>query len=320
MTGKSAIILDLKFARDGLKATIEPLFPDREIIDLADPAEADRDLSGIDYAVVWKPDADLFRRAPDLKVLFSGGAGVDHIMSVGAVPDIPIVRFVDRDLTTRMSEWVVLQCLIHLRRVLPYLDQQRKRVWNEFAAQPEAAEVTIGLMGLGVLGQDAAVKLKAMGFDVIGWSRTKKDMDGIETFDAAGLDAFLSKSDILVGLLPLTPETEGFYDRALFHKLRRDGALGGPVFINAGRGKSQNEADLLAALSDGTLIAASVDVFATEPLPQSSPLWGLDNLVITPHSAAPSEPLALFRLMQAQIDRFERGEPLQYTVDRKAGY
>lgn len=320
MTGRSAIILDLKFARDRLKDTIEPLFPGREIIDLADPAEAGRDLSGIDYAVVWKPDADLFRRAPDLKVLFSGGAGVDHIMSVGTVPDIPIVRFVDRNLTTRMSEWVVLQCLIHLRRVLPYLDQQKSRVWNEFAAQPEAAEVTVGLMGLGVLGQDAAAKLKAVGFDVIGWSRTKKDMDGTETFDAAGLDAFLSKTDILVGLLPLTPETEGFYDKALFHRLRRDGALGGPVFINAGRGKSQNEADLLAALTDGTLLAASVDVFATEPLPEASPFWGLGNLVITPHAAAPSEPLALFRLMQEQIGRFERGEPLQYTVDRKTGY
>ena len=119
MRAKSAIILDLKFARNNLKQTIQAFFPDREIIDLAEPENAARDLSGIDYAVVWKPDADLFRRAPDLKVLFSGGAGVDHIMSVKGIPDIPIVRFVDRNLTTRMSEWIVLQCLIHLRRVLP---------------------------------------------------------------------------------------------------------------------------------------------------------------------------------------------------------
>ncbi|MCX8995662.1 glyoxylate/hydroxypyruvate reductase A [Rhizobiaceae bacterium BDR2-2] len=319
MNARSAIILDLKFARGELRETIQGFFPDREIVDLADPANAGRDLSGIAYAVVWKPDADLFRRAPDLELLFSGGAGVDHIMAVEGIPDIPIVRFVDRNLTTRMSEWVVLQCLIHLRRVLPYLEQQQKRIWSEFL-QPEAAEVTVGLMGLGVLGLDAAAKLKALGFDVIGWSRTKKQIEGMETFDAAGMDDFLSRTDFLVGLLPLTPETTGLYDRALFSRLRQGGALKKPVFINAGRGGSQNEADLYAALADGTLGGASVDVFQVEPLPETSPLWGLGNLVITPHAAAPSEPAALFQLMQDQIGRYERGETLQFTIDRAAGY
>lgn len=319
MPAKSPIILDLKFGRDNLKGMIETVLPDREIIDLADPAHASRDLSCIDYAVVWKPDADLFRRAPDLKVLFSGGAGVDHVMSVAGVPDIPLVRFVDRSLTTRMSEWVVLQCLSHLRFTLPYQRQQKQHVWNEFI-QPEAAEVTVGVMGLGVLGLDSVAKLKALGFTVVGWSRTKKDVEGVETFDASGLDAFLSRTDFLVGLLPLTPETTGFYNAELFGKLRQGGVLGKPVFINAGRGKSQNEADLHAALTDGTLGAASLDVFEVEPLPAKSPLWDLENVVITPHAAAASEPAALFRHVKEQIDRFECGETLQFTVNRSAGY
>ncbi|MCA0255529.1 MAG: glyoxylate/hydroxypyruvate reductase A [Proteobacteria bacterium] len=319
MTRARRIIIDLKFDRPDLVAGMQPYFPDFDIIDLADKAQVGRDLTGIDYAIVWKPDADLFTRAQDLKVLFSGGAGVDHVMAVPGLPDIPLVRFVDRNLTTRMSEWVVLQCLIHLRRVLPYLDQQKKRHWHEFI-QPEAAEVTVGVMGLGVLGLDAATKLKGLGFNVIGWSRTKKHIDGMETFDAAGLDAFLGKTDILVGLLPLTPETTGFYNKTLFAKLKKDGPLGSPFFINAGRGKSQNEDDLLAALTDGTLGGASLDVFAVEPLPQASPLWALDNVVITPHAAAPSEPSALFAHVRREIDRYEAGETLQFTINRTTGY
>jgi glyoxylate/hydroxypyruvate reductase len=285
MTDKSPILIDLRFDRDGVLRALPEAFPGRPVIDMGDPANRDRDLSQAAYAVVWKPDPELFRRATGLKAIFSGGAGVDHILSNYDLPDLPIVRFVDRSLTDRMSEWVVWQCLHHLRNGFAYAEQQRARIWREIADQPEARDVTVGIMGLGVLGADAAAKLKVMGFRVIGWSRSKKEIAGVETFDAAGLDAFLGQTDILVGLLPLTEETRGIYDRSLFSKLSRSGVLGGPIFLNAGRGGSQNESDLAACLADGTLKAASLDVFVSEPLDRESPLWAMPNLVLTPHAA-----------------------------------
>ncbi len=311
-----AVVVDLKFGRQEMDAALREAFHGRTVLQAAD---SDQDLSSATYAVVWKPDPALFRRAPNLKVLFSGGAGVDHLLAIDGLPDLPIVRFVDESLTTRMSEWVVLQCLSHLRQVLAYSKQQRQHLWLELP-QPEARDVTVGIMGLGVLGQDSAIKLKMMGFNVIGWSRTKKALDRIETFDRDGLDAFLSRTDILVGLLPLTADTRGIFDRTLFDKLRKSGALGGPVFINAGRGGSQIETDLLAALQDGTLRGASLDVFKTEPHPAEGSFWGLENVIITPHAASASDMRALFRQVERQIVRFEASQPLEHLVDRRRGY
>lgn len=320
MPQQNTVVIDLKFARSGVVEALKGAFPGREVIDMGDPANAGRDLSGVPYAVVWKPDPALFERAPDLKVIFSGGAGVDHILSAYELPDLPVVRFVDRSLTDRMSEWVVLQCLTHLRAALPYARQQREHFWHEISPQPEARDVTVGVMGLGVLGQDAVRKLKVMGFDVIGWSRRPKQIDGVDTFDAAGLDAFLSRTDILVGLLPLTADTRGLYDSSLFSRLRQGGALGKPVFINAGRGGSQVEADIVTALETGVLGAASLDVFEKEPLSAESPLWDFANVVITPHAAAASDVGALFRHVERQLDRLESGQALEHVVDRLSGY
>ncbi|WP_430258044.1 2-hydroxyacid dehydrogenase [Neorhizobium sp. IRS_2294] len=316
MSEKGAVVIDLKFEQREMHAALEGAFPGRTILHAADKAA---DLSQARYAVMWKPDVDLFQRAPNLDVLFSGGAGVDSILATPGLPDRPIVRFVDQSLTTRMSEWVVLQALSHLRQMPTYLAQQRRSEWRELA-QPEAKDLTVGVMGLGKLGLDSVAKLKIMGFNVVGWSRSPKVIEGVETFDADGLNAFLGRTDILVGLLPLTPETRGLFDSSLFAKLRQGGALGKPVFINAGRGGSQVEADLVSALESGMLGGASLDVFEQEPLSKESPFWAMDNVIVTPHAASASDIRALFRNAEVQMQRFEAGEALQHVVDRTAGY
>jgi glyoxylate/hydroxypyruvate reductase A len=145
-------------------------------------------------------------------------------------------------------------------------------------------------------------------------------VEGHRVFAGDELDAFLARTDILVSLLPLTPDTRGILNRELFRKLAHDGRLGGPVLINAGRGGLQVEADILACLDDGTLKAATLDVFETEPLPPDSPLWSHPRVTVTPHNAAVSEPDATARYIADQIRRFERDEPLQNVVDRERGY
>jgi glyoxylate/hydroxypyruvate reductase len=156
---------------------------------------------------------------------------------------------------------------------------------------------------------------------VNGWTRTEKTIEGIETFSGeAGLTPFLNATDILVVLLPHTPATEGIVGYELLSKLRRDNGLGGACLINAGRGKLQKEADILRALDDGTLKEASLDVFEEEPLATTSPLWTHPRVFVTPHAAATSDAHHLVPLMLEQMERFERGEPLQHLVDRKAGY
>jgi glyoxylate/hydroxypyruvate reductase A len=302
---------------------IQPLLPERIILTtnakgIYEGPEVS--LREVHYALVWKPKQETLDRLPSLKAILSLGAGVDHIFSLTRLPDVPITRIVDRDLTMRMTEYVVWQVLDQLRRGPAYRRLQREGRWHEYE-QPAAGHVTVGLMGLGIMGQDAAEVLLRLGFQVRGWARTKKDVEGVETFAGAGaLDTFLSGTDILVSLLPLTPETRNFIDLNLLRKLRRDGPLGGPVLINAGRGGSQVEADIAEALRDGTLVGAGLDVFQAEPLPPDSALWHFDDLTITPHVAGVSDAEALARQIAEQIEAFERGEPLRNRVERERGY
>lgn len=291
------------------------LLPGHRVVlrgDAYDPAE-------IDYIYVWKPQPDAFDGLTNLKAVLSLGAGVDALMQHPALPDRPLVRFVDADLTQRMSDYVLAHVLMHHRQLTRFAADQRAHRWTQFYP-PAAQETTVGIMGMGVLGQDAALKLAPLGFDLRSWSRTPKAVPGIEGF--AGDEqfaAFLAGTDILVNLLPLTPETQGILNYANFSRLRRR-LEGGPVVINAARGGHQKEADLIRALTDGTLGAASLDVFEVEPLPATSGLWDLPNCYITPHIAAISNPDAGTRYFSQIILDHEAGKPLINLVDPALGY
>jgi glyoxylate/hydroxypyruvate reductase A len=274
----------------------------------------------IDYAVVWKHRHGLLERLPNLKAIFSIGAGVDHIFADPDLPDVPIVRVVAENLTQYMTEYVVWRVLDHHRHGFAYRDLQSRRIWNE-PRQPPATEVSVGVMGLGELGRAAARALRQIGFKVNGWTRRPRDVEGVTCWHGeSGLTPFLAATDILVVILPLTGATEAIIDYGLLSRLRRDNAIGGACLVNAGRGRLQKEADILRALDDGVLKEASLDVFETEPLPQPSPLWTHPRVFVTPHTAAASDPKYLVPPMLEQMARFERGGKLENLVDREAGY
>jgi glyoxylate/hydroxypyruvate reductase A len=274
----------------------------------------------VDYALAWLPPVGVLAGFPNLKAVFSLGAGVDHILSEPKLPDVPLVRVVDPNLTMRMSEYVCLHVLMHHRQQRHLDVAQKAGVWSD-RPQWAASAMRVGVMGMGELGRDAAEKLVHLGFQVNGWSNSHKQVDGVTSFAGqVELDAFLAKTDILVCLLPHTPATEGILNRDLFRKLAGDGPLGAPVIINAGRGKLQVEADIIASLDAGELGAATLDVFEIEPLPADSPLWTHPKVTVTPHNAADSEPEALCKYILNQIKTFGSGGELQNVVNKTAGY
>jgi glyoxylate/hydroxypyruvate reductase len=274
----------------------------------------------ITYAAAWLPPPNVLKSFPNLKLICSLGAGVDAILSDPTLPNnIPIVRVSDPDLTNRMSEYIIMQVLMHHRQHSRLVANQKVKIWDSFPTHAASA-MTVGIMGLGVLGQDAALKLKMMGFNVVGWCRSKKHIEGVKCYDQKQQDEFLSQTDILVSLLPATAETDGIINRRLIQKLSKRGPFCAPIFINAGRGRQQNEVDLLTCLNNGELYAASLDVFHTEPLPKTSPFWHHPRVILTPHCAADSDPDTICKYVYAQILRFESGEQLQSLVDLKRGY
>lgn len=280
---------------------------------------ADAPCDSVRYAVVWKPPEGLFAKLPSLEIVFSLGAGVDHVLAHSGMPDVPLVRFVDPNLTGRMVEWVTLQCLMHLRRQRMFDHLQRERRW-EPVPMPRAQDVTVGIMGLGTLGAACADMLMSLGFSLRGLTRKPRNVEGMKMYTAQDEDRFLAGTDILVNLLPLTEATRGVINAHLIDRLRRDGPLGGPVIINAGRGGSQVEADMAAALDDGRLAGVSLDVFETEPLSPDSPLWGYETAILTPHVAAVTDPNALAAHVATQIERHENGQSLQHVADKHQGY
>src|SRR5690554_4307553 len=206
------------------------------------------DPAAVRYIFVWKPRPEAFDGLSGLKAVLSLGAGVDALLKHKQLPDVPVVRFVDEDLSQRMSDYVVAHVTMHHRLYTRFRADQKARRWSQLYP-PAASQTTVGIMGMGVLGQDAARRLMPLGFTLRSWSRTEKQVDGVESFvGTEQFDAFLAGTDILVNLLPLTPETTGILNYETFSKLARERLDGGPVIINAARGGHQREADIVRAL------------------------------------------------------------------------
>ncbi|HUI18878.1 MAG TPA: glyoxylate/hydroxypyruvate reductase A [Alphaproteobacteria bacterium] len=297
---------------DWWRRELKERMPDMEVRfwpEVGNPAE-------IEFALVWNMPHGALARFPHLRAIFSLGAGVDHLFADPTLPrQVPICRVVDKLLTQRMTEYVVLHVLRYHRRQPELEELQRRGEWNELYS-PTAGERRVGIMGLGELGADAARHLAALGFKVAGWSRSPKALAGIESFHgSAGRAAFLAGCEILVCLLPLTRETEGILDKALFAGLPK-----GAVLINAARGKHLVEADLLAALASGQLAYAALDVFHQEPLPPAHPFWRHPRITLSPHIASLTDPRTISATVAENVRRQRAGEPLLYVVDAELGY
>lgn len=281
------------------------LFPDA-----GDPA-------AIEAAVVWTAhDMTELARYPNLRLIVSMGAGVDHLFRPPGPPrGVPVARLKDVLLTSAMSEWVLLNVLRFHRQDREYRAQQAARIWEELDA-PSTAATRIGILGLGELGADAARKLRMLGFPVMGWTRRPRTLEGVENFSGTdGLLAMAARARMLVCLLPLTPDTRGIVDARLLGALPR-----GAFVLNAARGGHVVDAALLAALGSGQVAGAALDVFEPEPLPPDHPYWAHPKVVMTPHAASITIPASVAPQVVDNIHRARTGRPLVNLVDFAAGY
>lgn len=272
--------------------------------------------SDIQAAIVWKAPEGELRKLPNLKLIINLGAGVDSIVQDKSLPEgIPIVRIADPDMSRMMAQFVLAAVLRHYREFVTFARAQKDRRWH-YIHPREAPTCSVGVMGLGNLGATAAAELVRQGFKVCGWARTPKSLEGVEAFHGkAGFAPFLAKCEILVVMLPLTPETEGVLDANALSLLPR-----GAKIVNVGRGRLVNEDALIAALRSGQIAEATLDVFRVEPLPADSPLWSFDQVLVTPHLASVAIPRTAARQVAENLRRVSAGEPLINVVDPKRGY
>ena len=297
---------------DAWRAMLAEGLPDLEVRvwpEAGDPGE-------IEFALAWKPEPGLLARFPNLKLIQSLGMGVDHIFVDPDLPaGVPVARLVDPDMVRQMGEYVIFAALRHHRRMDEYDANQRAGRWRQ-AGLRDTPLVRAGVLGLGAIGSDTAGKLAGLGFRVAGWSRTPKSLEGIESFHGAdGFVPFLQRTDILVCLLPLTPETTGILDAAAFAALPE-----GAYIINLARGGHVVEADLLAAIDGGHIAGATLDVFEAEPLPDGHPFWAHPKVHVTPHVAGLTNPRTSAAQVIENIRRVQAGQPPLNLVDAARGY
>ena len=276
--------------------------------------EAISNPEAVELLLVWKHPEGSLKNFTKLKLLYSLGAGVDHLMSDPELPkEVPICRIVDPLLAFSMSNYILLAVLDFQRRMDKYRWDQQNRVWDHYAL-PER-DLRIGILGLGNLGQDAAEKLVQLGFEVAGFSPSPKTISGVRCFHGDGLNSFLNTVNVLICTVPLTEKTRGLLNASLFEKLPK-----GSFLIDVARGKVQIEKDILTALDSGQLSGAFLDVFEEEPLPTGSRLWSHPKVQITPHIASITKPKAGVQQILDNWSRLQKGEALLHQVNVQKGY
>jgi glyoxylate/hydroxypyruvate reductase A len=274
------------------------------------------DVGDIDAALVWNHPPGELTRYPNLRLILSLGAGVNHILDDPTLPpDVPIARLVDPGLTAGMAEYTVLTVLRYHRHFPAYEQLQRERRWKKLGI-PDTAVRRVGILGLGEIGAACAKAVAALGFPVAGWSRTPKDIPGIQSFAGAeNLHRFLQRSDILVCVLPLTPDTRGILNAKTLAALPQ-----GAFVINIARGGHVVDSELIAALDAGHIAGATLDVFVPEPLPSEHPFWTHPKITLTPHVASLTDPRTAAVPIAENLRRLRDGRPFLHLVDRQSGY
>ena len=265
----------------------------------------------IDYALLWKPPARLLKDLGSVKAIFNLGAGIDSLAGSEALPaGVPVVRVEDAGMAEQMSEYVVHAVLRQYREFDSYAEAQRAGLWRPLVRRQKRG-FDVGILGIGVLGTAVAAALLPFGFPLAGWSRTRKDIAGVDSYaGSAELDAFLARCQVLVCLLPLTRATRGMLDRRTLSQLPV-----GAHLVNVARGALIVDDDLLALLDQGRLGGATLDVFQDEPLPAPHPFWHHPRISITPHVSAVTLVEESVAQIAAKITRLEAGLPITGIVD-----
>lgn len=307
-----AIYLPTKENTDWWVTLMQGLLPGWDVVSM----DAVTDPSAVHYAVVWRPRTGDIARFPNLKAIVSVGAGIDHVLADADLPQgVPIIRTVGQDLTQRMQEYVALHVLRHHRDMPRQLQAQAEKDWHSIVV-PVAPNRVVGVMGLGNLGAAAARVLSQIGFATRGWSKSPKQIDGVETFTGDdGLTQFLDGCEILVNLLPLTSATTGILNADLFARLPA-----GACVINCARGPHLVDDDLLAALGTGHIKQATLDVFHEEPLPGKNTFWTHPAITVTPHIASRIDAETGGRLIADNLKIFEQTGTCPDVADAQRGY
>ena len=315
MSGKPRIV----FCAPGAKPEpwlrgLKRLLPDADVFAWLDSTD---DRNGhADYAMVWAPPDAFYASEPRLKAIFNLGAGVDGLMSATSLPsNVPLIRIEDAGMAQLMAEYVVQAAIRHARELGAMEADSRAGLWAP-RKPTDRADYPVGVMGAGALGRPVAEALAAQGFPVSVWSRSSKTVEGMRCFTGVEeLDAFLAATRILVCVLPLTPDTENILNRDTLGKLMPDAYV-----INVARGRHLVDDDLLAAIVDGRIVAATLDVFREEPLPADHRFWKEPRITITPHCSALTQRNATLAQIAGKIVKLERSETVGGVVDRERGY